>query len=117
MVTGQAPFEGATPYMIMNARLTGDPVAPRKLNPQITPQVEEIILHAMERDPSDRYASAAALKAELDAPDAVVVTGRRDRLQVPVMWKLYWRRVQFYALMALVPVVVFGLLFLFFRLR
>src|SRR2546423_5636527 len=48
MVTGSAPFEGANPYMIMNARLTGDPVAPRKLNPEIAPQVEEIILHAME---------------------------------------------------------------------
>src|SRR5437588_1778695 len=55
MVTGSAPFDGGNPYLIMNARLTGDPVAPRKLNPEIPPQVEEIILHAMERNPYDRY--------------------------------------------------------------
>ena len=30
MVTGATPFEGTNPYAIMNARLTGDPVAPRK---------------------------------------------------------------------------------------
>ncbi len=51
MVTGVPPFEGATPFIIMNARLTGDPPAPRKRNPNISPQVEEIILHAMERQP------------------------------------------------------------------
>src|SRR5262249_29186325 len=33
MITGTAPFEGATPFLIMNARLTGDPPAPRSINP------------------------------------------------------------------------------------
>ena len=32
MVTGATPFEGNNPYAIMNARLIGDPVAPRKHN-------------------------------------------------------------------------------------
>ena len=32
MLTGSTPFEGVNPYAIMNARLIGDPVAPRKLN-------------------------------------------------------------------------------------
>jgi serine/threonine-protein kinase len=116
MVTGSAPFEGPTPYAIMNARLTGDPVAPRKVNPKIPEQVEEIILHAMERDPANRYASAAALKAELDAPDTVHLTGRHERLQAPVLWKTRWRKVGLIVLFALVPVVVFGLMFLVFQL-
>ena len=68
MTTGATPFEGNNPYAIMNARLIGDPVAPRKHNPDLSPQVEEIILHALERQPFDRYVSAAAMKAELDAP-------------------------------------------------
>ena len=51
MLTGAPPFEGSNPFAIMNARLIGDPVAPRKLNPEFSPQVEEIILHAMERQP------------------------------------------------------------------
>ena len=66
MCTGATPFEGESPYAVMNARLTGDPVAPRKVNPKITPAVEEIILHAMERDPANRYPTAAEMKAELD---------------------------------------------------
>ena len=33
MVTGAMPFEGDNPYVIMNARLIGDPVAPRKHQP------------------------------------------------------------------------------------
>src|SRR5580658_2077285 len=75
MVTGSVPFEGANPFIIMNSRLTGDPVSPRKRNPEISPQVEEIVLHALARDPNDRYPTALALKHDLDNPDAVEVTG------------------------------------------
>src|SRR5205807_3541921 len=91
MVTGSPPFEGANPYMVMNARLTGDPVAPRELNPDVSPQTEEIILHAMERNPAKRYPSAAAMKAELEHPEAVELTGRHEHLQSPVAWKIHWR--------------------------
>jgi serine/threonine protein phosphatase PrpC len=115
MVTGSAPFEGATPYMIMNARLTGDPVAPRKLKPEISPQVEEIILHAMERNPAERYPSAAAMKTELDAPETVQLTGRHERLQPPAPWKTRWRSVAFIGLAILVPIIVFGVMYLIFR--
>ncbi len=64
MVTGSLPFEGNNPYALMHARLVGDPVAPRKWNPALSPQVEEIILHALERQPYDRYPTAAAMQAE-----------------------------------------------------
>ena len=37
MTTGAAPFEGTSPYLIMNARLTSDPIAPHKHNPEISP--------------------------------------------------------------------------------
>lgn len=111
MVTGSTPFEGANPYMIMNARLIGDPVAPRKLNPLISPQVEEIILHALEREPEDRYPTALAMKAELDAPETVLVTGRSQRLRPPAVWRTRWRSIRNLVLAALVPVIVFGILF------
>ncbi len=44
MCTGQTPYEGESPYAVMNARLTGDPIAfPRKVNPlTLTPVAEEI---------------------------------------------------------------------------
>jgi len=77
MTTGRVPFEGPNPFIVMNSRITGDPVAPSKRNPQISEQVEEIILHAMEREPAKRYQTAVAMKAELDDPDSVKLTGRR----------------------------------------
>ena len=88
MTTGTLPFAGDSEYEIMNARLSGDPPAPRSVNSALSPQVEEIILHAMARNPVDRYASAREMKAELDAPQSVTVTGRAQRLQAPVKWRV-----------------------------
>jgi serine/threonine-protein kinase len=112
MITGTVPFEGSTPFQIMNARLTGDPPAPRSINPDIPPEVEEIVLHAMQRNPDDRYPSAAAMKAELDAPEKVAVTGRHERLTAPVLQDSFWQRYQVLLLSLLVPVVIVGLFFL-----
>jgi serine/threonine-protein kinase len=83
LVTGRPPFEGDSPFVVMNARTTGDPVAPRERNAELTPVIEEIILHAMERDPNARYQTAADMQAELDDYEKVSLTGRRDRLVVP----------------------------------
>jgi serine/threonine protein phosphatase PrpC len=91
MTTGSAPFEGESPYVIMNARLTGDPVAPRKLNQHLTPVIEEIILHALARDPGQRYRSAAAMKADLDDYERVELTERHKRLESPQIWRTRWR--------------------------
>ncbi len=110
MVTGSAPFEGTSPYQIMNARLTGDPVAPRRRNPEIPPQVEEIILHAMERNPAERYARASEMEAELRAPQSVRLTGRSERLKSPRLWKTRGRMVYLIVLAALIPVVCILLL-------
>jgi serine/threonine-protein kinase len=87
MVTGSTPFEGESPYVVMNARVTGDPEAPRKVNPEIDPAVEEVILHAMERDPRNRYQSADAMQSELEHLDKVEITHRDQKLRAPQPWK------------------------------
>jgi len=86
MVTGSPPFQNDNPWAALNARVTGDPIAPRKLNPELSAQAEEIVLRALQRDPAERYASAAAMKAELDAVNEVRVSGLADRLQEPAPW-------------------------------
>ena len=45
--TGVLPYEGDNVYVIMNARLSGDPEAPRNRKFAIVSQIEEIILHAL----------------------------------------------------------------------
>ena len=106
MLTGRVPFEGENPLVVMNARLSGDPVAPRQINPDLSPEVEEIILHAMERDPANRYPTALAMKAELDAPGSVTITGRADRLQAPTLMKSRLARLSLYLLAAIIPLIV-----------
>jgi serine/threonine-protein kinase len=86
MLTGVIPFQNDNPWAALNARVTGDPVAPRKLNPELSAQAEEIVLRALQRDPANRYASAAAMKAEIDTVDQVRVSGLADRLQEPTPW-------------------------------
>ncbi len=115
MTTGSTPFEGESPYVVMNARVTGDPQAPRKLNPNLTPTLEEIILHALERDMKARYPSAAAMKRELDNYELVELTHRDQRLQAPQPWKSgRWRLWAW--VIALEVIIVLGAI-LFFRHR
>jgi len=106
MVTGSPPFEGANPFIIMNSRLSGDPVAPRTRNPNISPQVEEIILHAMARDPQERYQTVWDMKNELDHPETVQLTGRCDRLVVPNPVSGNLKRYRLVAICIAIPIVV-----------
>ncbi len=87
MLAGAVPFQDENPWAALNARVTGNPVAPRKLNPDLSPQAEEIVLRALQRDPAARYPTAAAMKAELDTAEHVRVTGLAERLQQPAAWK------------------------------
>ena len=99
----------------MNARVTGDPAAPSKVNPKLTPVLEEIILHAMERDPKRRFDSAGEMKAELDDYERVQMTGRCSRLQAPQMWKSRFRMLPMIIGFVLLQVIFFLLLLLYFR--
>jgi serine/threonine-protein kinase len=83
LLTGQVPFRHDDPWQSAFQRTTGDPIAPRKLNPAISPQAEEIVLHALQRHAEDRYLSMEAFKADLDAPERVTVTGYCERLRPP----------------------------------
>ncbi len=87
MLTGHLPFEDENQWVALNARVTGDPPAPRKLNPDLSSQAEEITLRALQREPAARYQSAVAMKEELDTAEHVRVTGLAERLQEPIVWK------------------------------
>jgi len=115
MCTGQTPYEGESPYAVMNARLTGDPAAPRKINPKLTPAVEEIILHALERDPANRFHTAALMKAELDDYEKVELVGRFRNLQAPQLWKSRFRTLPLILLLGFLWITSFLLLFLWFK--
>ncbi|MGA7920554.1 MAG: protein kinase [Candidatus Acidiferrales bacterium] len=65
MVTGVLPFRGETAGMIAEAILNRSPVAPVRLNPDLSAKLEEVINKALEKDRKLRYQSAAEIRTDL----------------------------------------------------
>jgi beta-lactam-binding protein with PASTA domain len=65
MLTGQPPFEGATPVAVALKHLQEEPVSPRRRRPEIPRSVDAIVLRLLEKDPAKRYTGADALLADL----------------------------------------------------
>ena len=110
MLTGKTPFAGPNPFAVMNDRLLNNPVPPREIDPSISPQLQEVIYRALERDPKNRYATAREFAWDLAHLDQVGVAERPElhdwrHRRTPVL-----RRILFYAMLALIPVVIFSLL-------
>ncbi len=81
MLTGAVPYSGDNVYAVMRAKLLDDPVPPRRLRPEVSPQIEEIVLHALERNPADRFPGALEFLDALAHPENVPVTDRAARRQ------------------------------------
>ncbi|MGC1255937.1 MAG: serine/threonine-protein kinase, partial [Candidatus Acidiferrales bacterium] len=64
-VTGVLPFRGETTGVITDSILNRAPVAPVRLNPEVSPKLEEVINKALEKDRRLRYQSAAEIRADL----------------------------------------------------
>ena len=110
MLTGKVPFTGPNPFVIMNDRLLNNPVPPREIDPSISPQLQEIIYRAMERDPAKRYPNAHEMIWDLQHLDQVGVAERPELKDWKSRREPLTRKILFYVMLALIPVVIFGLL-------
>jgi serine/threonine-protein kinase len=112
MLTGKLPFNGPNPMAAMNERLLNHPVPPSVANPTITPQLQEILYRALERDPRNRYAHAYEFKRDLEHPEQVGVEDRPELRDWQNRKSQTSRKILYYAGLALIPVVILLLMFL-----
>jgi serine/threonine-protein kinase len=115
MSTGALPFSGPNPFAVMNSRLLNSPVPPRELNPEISPQLQEIIYRALEREPKNRYASVRELAWDLQHQEMVGVADRRELHEWKRQRNANSRKVWLYVALALLPVAIFLLMVLLAR--
>ena len=107
MLTGEPPYSGSNPLAVMNERLLHDPKPARKLRPEISPELQEILNRALVREPRHRYATAAEMAWELQHQDQV---GVDDGTRRPIRLGLRLpggKKMLLYAALALVPVLLF----------
>jgi serine/threonine-protein kinase len=65
MLTRQVPFTGSSPVAIAYKHVKEDPILPSRLNPDIPPALEAIVMKALAKNPDNRYQSAQEMRQDL----------------------------------------------------
>ncbi|MGN0489262.1 MAG: Stk1 family PASTA domain-containing Ser/Thr kinase [Ruminococcus sp.] len=66
MITGKLPFEADSAVSVALMQLQSTPVMPREINPGIPVGLEQITMHAMQKNPSERYQNALDMLGDLE---------------------------------------------------
>ena len=117
MLTGTVPFTGPNPFAVMNDRLLNQPRPPITLDSSITPQMQEIVYRALEREPKNRYVSAREFAHDLHHQNEVGVATRQASANWENRKSPGSRRLLMYGALALLPLLIFALLLLVARHR
>jgi serine/threonine-protein kinase len=112
MVTGKLPFVGPTPMAAMNERLLNHPIPPAIANSAVSPQLQEVIYRAIERNPENRYAHAREFQWDLEHLDQIGIEDRDEIRNWQQRKSQSARKILYYASLALIPVVILLLMFL-----
>ena len=66
MLTGKLPFDADSAVSVAIMQLQNEPIKPSTLNPEIPEGLEEITLRAMQKNPAERYSSAAEMLSDIE---------------------------------------------------
>jgi beta-lactam-binding protein with PASTA domain/tRNA A-37 threonylcarbamoyl transferase component Bud32 len=66
MLTGKVPFDGENPVAIAYKHVREDPLAPSLINPDISPELEAVVMKALAKNPENRYQSAMEMRSDLE---------------------------------------------------
>lgn len=91
MLTGKKPFDTNNPVSIAVMHMQNVPERPRNINPNIPSGLEEIIMHAMEKDANKRYQSATDMIRDIEAFKAnnQIIFGYYNAPQAPQQQRQY----------------------------
>ena len=82
LLIGSSPFSSSSPQATMAAQLTRTPDPLNELRPEVPPELSDLIMRCLEKNPAFRPSTAVALQAELDAVStprgAVLTSGETD---------------------------------------
>ena len=112
MLSGKLPFTGPSPMAAMNERLLNHPMPPSVADPSISPQLQEVLYRALERDPRNRYANAHEFKRDLEHLEDVGVEDRDEIKNWQKRKSQLSRKILYYGALALIPVAVLFLMIL-----
>jgi eukaryotic-like serine/threonine-protein kinase len=75
-LTGKPPFAGSNDFEIMAAQVSRPAPRPGAVNPEIAPELDEIVLTALAKNPAERFADAKAFRAALQRPRSMAAPVR-----------------------------------------
>ena len=67
ILTSAVPFNDPSPASIALQHISEPPPSPRSINPELSTEIEKVILKALEKDPQNRYQTGAKLMAAIEA--------------------------------------------------
>ena len=111
MLTGRLPFQGTGIY----DRLAKPIVPPRELDSSISPELQEVLYRALEREPRNRYARAQEFAQDLTHLDTVGVADRPELRNWKKQRSSQPKKILLYVIMALIPIVIFCVMLYFAR--
>jgi serine/threonine protein kinase/Tol biopolymer transport system component len=76
MATGVLPFQGQTTAAFFDSLIHSVPEWPLRFNPSTPPELERIVRKALEKNPAQRYASAAEMRDDLQALRRAIESGQ-----------------------------------------
>ncbi|MPY99869.1 MAG: Stk1 family PASTA domain-containing Ser/Thr kinase [Actinophytocola sp.] len=88
LITGEPPFTGDSPVAVAYQHVREDASAPSLINPNISPELDAVVLKALTKGPANRYQSSAEMRTDLvrvlsqQRPAAPMVMTAEDRTQV-----------------------------------
>ncbi|WP_253857599.1 Stk1 family PASTA domain-containing Ser/Thr kinase [Prauserella alba] len=88
LVTGDPPFTGDSPVAVAYQHVREDPKPPSAMNPEVSPELDAVVLKALAKGADNRYQSAAEMRSDLvrtltgQRPSAPMVMSDEERTQV-----------------------------------